>query len=200
MQRGAIEALVLEQFHGRAQMLFCFPYPSSTSERVQQPLVHLLVIGRKLPPLLQALQRFLVRAHDGKPLEQLHVAIAEAVSLGGEPRVEVGAALELESLEEVPSEQRQQGAAALGVQFADTFVRKCRLQGLVIDVTALESTHDPDAFRAVQRRLALRSLADPTPSWFGYVWFASHPTVLQRLAIADAVEAGQEDGKGTVGE
>jgi STE24 endopeptidase len=58
------------------------------------------------------------------------------------------------------------------------------------DVTALTTTHDPEAFRQVQRQLALRSLADPTPPWFGYVWFASHPTVLQRLAIADAVAQG----------
>lgn len=54
------------------------------------------------------------------------------------------------------------------------------------DVTALDATEDPDAFRAVQRRLAVRSLADPTPPWIGYVWFASHPTVLERLAIAEA--------------
>lgn len=56
------------------------------------------------------------------------------------------------------------------------------------DLTGLEATHDPEAFRQVQRQLAVHSLADPTPPWFGYVWFASHPTVLQRLGIADAVE------------
>ena len=56
------------------------------------------------------------------------------------------------------------------------------------DLTGLEATHDPEAFRRVQRQLAVRSLADPTPPWFGYVWFATHPTVLQRLGIADAVD------------
>jgi STE24 endopeptidase len=56
------------------------------------------------------------------------------------------------------------------------------------DVTALEATGDFEAFRSVQLRLARRSLADPTPPLVGYVWFSSHPTVLQRLAIADAVE------------
>ena len=56
------------------------------------------------------------------------------------------------------------------------------------DVTALEATEDTEAFRSVQLRLAERSLADPTPPLVGYVWFSSHPTVLQRLAIADAVE------------
>ena len=56
------------------------------------------------------------------------------------------------------------------------------------DVTALEATDNPEAFRSVQLRFAERSLADPTPPLFGYVWFSSHPTVLQRLAIADAVE------------
>ncbi len=58
------------------------------------------------------------------------------------------------------------------------------------DVTALEATGDTAAFRDVQLRLARRSLADPTPPLLGYVLFASHPTVLQRLAIADAVEQG----------
>jgi STE24 endopeptidase len=56
------------------------------------------------------------------------------------------------------------------------------------DVTALEATRDAEAFRSVQLRLAERSLADPTPPLFGYVWFSSHPTVLQRFAIADAVD------------
>ena len=56
------------------------------------------------------------------------------------------------------------------------------------DVTALAATDDAEAFRSVQLRLAERSLADPTPPLVGYVWFSSHPTVLQRLAIADAVE------------
>ena len=60
------------------------------------------------------------------------------------------------------------------------------------DRTALEATEDPEAFRAVQRRLAVRSLADPTPPRVGYLWFASHPTVLQRLAIADAVERTEQ--------
>ncbi len=62
------------------------------------------------------------------------------------------------------------------------------------DRTALAATEDADAFKAVQRRLALRSLADPTPPRIGYLWFSSHPTVLQRLAIAEA--AAQRDGQG----
>jgi STE24 endopeptidase len=62
------------------------------------------------------------------------------------------------------------------------------------DVTALTTTGDPESFREVQQQLAIRSLADPTPTWFGYLWFASHPTVLQRLAIADAV--GEPVGRG----
>jgi STE24 endopeptidase len=59
------------------------------------------------------------------------------------------------------------------------------------DLTALQATHDPDAFRGVQRNLARHSLADPTPPWIGYVMFASHPTVLQRIALADAVERSE---------
>jgi STE24 endopeptidase len=54
------------------------------------------------------------------------------------------------------------------------------------DRTALAATDDPDAFEAVQRQLALRSLADPTPPEWSRIWFSSHPTVLQRLGLAAA--------------
>ena len=52
------------------------------------------------------------------------------------------------------------------------------------DVDALEATGDPEAFVAVQRQLALRSLADPTPPAWSQFWFGSHPTGLTRIAIA----------------
>lgn len=52
------------------------------------------------------------------------------------------------------------------------------------DVDALRATHDPGAFAAMQRQLALRSLADPTPPAWSQFWFGSHPTALTRVAIA----------------
>ncbi|QYJ04712.1 M48 family metallopeptidase [Nocardioides panacisoli] len=56
------------------------------------------------------------------------------------------------------------------------------------DVVALDTTADlpggVDAFIAVQQRLALRSLADPTPPTWSQWWFGSHPTVLERIALA----------------
>lgn len=52
------------------------------------------------------------------------------------------------------------------------------------DVTALETTHDPQAFIAMQRELAVRSVADPTPNPFGQFWFGSHPPMLERVALA----------------
>jgi STE24 endopeptidase len=51
------------------------------------------------------------------------------------------------------------------------------------DVDALKATGDPVAFSATQRRLALRSLADPTPPAWSQFWFGSHPTVLERVAL-----------------
>ncbi|WP_242530609.1 M48 family metallopeptidase [Nocardioides aromaticivorans] len=54
------------------------------------------------------------------------------------------------------------------------------------DETALEQTNDPQAFVALQRRLALRSHADPTPPAWSQFWFGSHPTVLQRIGMARA--------------
>ncbi|GAA1768791.1 M48 family metallopeptidase [Nocardioides hankookensis] len=52
------------------------------------------------------------------------------------------------------------------------------------DVDALLVTRDARAFEAVQRELALRSLADPTPPAVSQFWFGSHPIGLTRIAIA----------------
>lgn len=61
------------------------------------------------------------------------------------------------------------------------------------DVDALKATGDPVAFREMQVMLARRSLADPTPPAWSQWWWGSHPTVLQRLALADAVERSVRD-------
>ncbi|WP_028645749.1 M48 family metallopeptidase [Nocardioides sp. URHA0020] len=52
------------------------------------------------------------------------------------------------------------------------------------DVDALLVTRDAASFEAVQRELALRSLADPTPPALSQLWFGSHPIGLTRIAIA----------------
>jgi STE24 endopeptidase len=52
------------------------------------------------------------------------------------------------------------------------------------DVDALRAAPNPEAFAAMQRQLALRSLADPTPPAWSQFWFGSHPTTLTRIAIA----------------
>ncbi len=51
------------------------------------------------------------------------------------------------------------------------------------DVDALRYTDDPTAFVSVQRQLALRSRADPTPPALLQLWFGSHPTTLTRIAL-----------------
>jgi len=52
------------------------------------------------------------------------------------------------------------------------------------DVDALGTTGDSQAFADMQRELARRSLADPTPMAWSHWWFGSHPTVLMRIALA----------------
>jgi STE24 endopeptidase len=52
------------------------------------------------------------------------------------------------------------------------------------DVDALRTTRDPEAFVSLQRDLATTSLADPTPYRLSQFWFGSHPTALQRIALA----------------
>ena len=52
------------------------------------------------------------------------------------------------------------------------------------DVVALETTQDPEAFIAMQQRLAVRNLSDPTPLAWSQWWFGSHPTTVDRLGLA----------------
>jgi STE24 endopeptidase len=52
------------------------------------------------------------------------------------------------------------------------------------DVDSLQTTHDPGAFITMQKQLALHSLSDQPPVWSQF-WFGSHPTTLERIAIAE---------------
>lgn len=53
------------------------------------------------------------------------------------------------------------------------------------DRTSIEATGEIDTFISMQRELTLRSLSDPTPPWLSQFWFGSHPTVLQRVGLAE---------------
>ncbi len=54
------------------------------------------------------------------------------------------------------------------------------------DQHALALTKDPGAFVAMQRRLAGVNLADPDPPRLGYLYSASHPSTVERIAAARA--------------
>ena len=62
------------------------------------------------------------------------------------------------------------------------------------DVTALQATRDGATFEQLQRQLALKAKADPTPPWLEQWWFGSHPTVLQRVAIARQLDPAGGSG------
>jgi STE24 endopeptidase len=53
------------------------------------------------------------------------------------------------------------------------------------DVHSLDLTRDPETFEATQQRLARSNLSDPWPPRVLYVWYASHPSTAQRIAIAE---------------
>jgi STE24 endopeptidase len=52
------------------------------------------------------------------------------------------------------------------------------------DAVALEITEDPATFIRMQRTLAVTALSDPDPPRWLHVWFASHPTAPERIAMA----------------
>ena len=55
------------------------------------------------------------------------------------------------------------------------------------DVDALHATGDLESFIRLQHDLGARSLSDPSPQAWSQWWFGSHPTTLQRIAIAHRV-------------
>lgn len=74
-------------------------------------------------------------------------------------------------------------ASSLGVPLTNLLSRSRERRA---DRFALELTGRPDAFASAIRRLAARNLADEDPPGFAQVFFATHPPVRQRLAMARA--------------
>ena len=72
-------------------------------------------------------------------------------------------------------------ASVLALPVENTISRQIETRA---DVVALQATDDPEAFVELQRKLAVSSLQDPTPAAWSQLWFGSHPTVLERIAIA----------------
>src|SRR5262249_17395232 len=63
------------------------------------------------------------------------------------------------------------------------------------DWAALNAAHEPATDRPVQRRLATPSLSDPEPPGWTVALFGTHPTTMQRIAMAYAWEEGDEAEK-----
>jgi STE24 endopeptidase len=57
------------------------------------------------------------------------------------------------------------------------------------DWEALEATGDPASSQTLTLRLTRASLADPDPPPWAYVLRRTHPTAMQRIAMAKAWEA-----------
>ena len=54
------------------------------------------------------------------------------------------------------------------------------------DWAALQATHDPAGATALFRGFVPTTLGEPNPSTFEYVMLENHPTVMQRIAMAQA--------------
>ncbi|BCB83975.1 M48 family metallopeptidase [Phytohabitans suffuscus] len=59
------------------------------------------------------------------------------------------------------------------------------------DAHALELTRDPGTFESMQRRLSTVNLGDPDPPRWEYLYSASHPSTVERMAAARAFARGE---------
>jgi STE24 endopeptidase len=62
------------------------------------------------------------------------------------------------------------------------------------DWMALRTTHDPAADRRLMQSFARTSYADPDPPTWAYLLLENHPTIMQRIALANAWAA--REGRG----
>jgi STE24 endopeptidase len=63
-----------------------------------------------------------------------------------------------------------------------------RRQEAAADWAALQATHEPATMRAVMQKLSTKSLSNPDPPSWIYGLYQDHPTIMQRIAMADAWE------------
>jgi STE24 endopeptidase len=54
------------------------------------------------------------------------------------------------------------------------------------DWLGLQATHDPAAFVGLERRFVTTSLADPDPPAWVTIWLGTHPTPMDRIAMAES--------------
>lgn len=59
------------------------------------------------------------------------------------------------------------------------------------DRASLEATDDYTGFERMQLQLAVRSLSDDDPPRWSQLWFGSHPTTVQRIGLARALQRGE---------
>ena len=56
------------------------------------------------------------------------------------------------------------------------------------DWRALQTTHDPASMTRLFKRFQETSLQDPNPPLWAYLWLENHPTLMQRIAMAERYE------------
>ena len=61
------------------------------------------------------------------------------------------------------------------------------------DWVALQTTRDPIAMENLFRRFATTALGDPSPPTVAYLTFENHPTLMQRIAMARAWAAREQE-------
>lgn len=81
--------------------------------------------------------------------------------------------------------------AVVGLVAAPLQAYVSRLVEARADAHALELTQDPSTVEQMERRLATANIADVDPPWLEHVMFASHPSVVQRMAAARAFARGE---------
>jgi STE24 endopeptidase len=63
-----------------------------------------------------------------------------------------------------------------------------RRQEAAADWAALQATHEPATTKALMRQLATKSLSNPDPPFWIYALYENHPTIMQRIEMAQGWE------------
>jgi STE24 endopeptidase len=82
-------------------------------------------------------------------------------------------------------------AALVGAALGPASNAMSRRVEAVADAFALRLTEEPRAFVEMQRRLAVRNLADPDPPGLFRILFGTHPTTAERIGMGEALRDRQ---------
>jgi hypothetical protein len=195
-QRRAVQPFGREPAQGGGEVLVTLAQAIVARQQPQQQLVRAQIERCEREPAFELLERFAIGGAFHEAFQQRDVQLAEAPALRGQPAGEFGTRVELEPIEQIAVEERQERAQLIDRRCVERRPRPRDRQGIDVDVGAVEL----DQLPARSHAPAVRRVHDPTelreaPAQLAARVIRHVPEELAELRTRDRI-----DGQSQVGE